>query len=266
MVSRVPTFKFLFRFRNIFVSDLPTTKSAVHYAYALTTYRREPAVQALLDRWDAVKLRVKVPIREFGDPSTPLEALVAGARALLKAGLEAEAWTVVDVIARRVASRTYRHLAVWGVAGGSHHEDVTRDIVHMTFESVLSTAPQNEFWECRFWTCFDRRVRTILRDFSHRRQSDEPMDAAADQVADAGVTAVDWTDNIAARDLLGRLPEPMRTAFYLKHYAGYKEESVDTEQTISTMLGVSGRSVRNYLKKAEQLLSEWREQGETGND
>jgi len=240
------------------VSDIARTTSKVRFAYGLTTYRREAAVQAVLERWDLSGARSNAPMREWDDASTPLEALVAAARALAKAGFDAEAWGVVEILIRRVAPRTYRHLAVWGIAGGRDQEDVTRDIVHMTIECVLSTSPQSEFWECRFWTCFDRRVRSLLRDFSHRRLGDTPWDDAAEQLPDVGAGAVDWTDNIAARALLDRLPEPIRTAFYLKHYAGYKEESAAPEPTIATMLGVSGRSVRNYLRKAEQLLSEWR--------
>jgi len=242
------------------VSDIARTTSNVRFAYGLTTYRRESAVQAVLERWDQSGVRPNAAMREWEDPSTPLEALVAVARGLTKSGLEAEAWTVVDILIRRVAPRTYRHLAVWGMAGGRDQEDVTRDIVHMMIECVLSTSPQNEFWECRFWTCFDRRVRSLLRDFSHRRVGDTSWDNAAEQLPDVRQAAVDWTDNIAARALLDRLPEPMRTAFYLKHYAGYKEESAVPEPTIASTLGVSGRSVRNYLRKAEQLLAEWREE------
>ena len=238
------------------MSDTARTTTDVQYAYSLTTYRREPDVQAVLERWD--RLSARLPLREWDDPSTPLEALVTAARALSKAGQSAQAWAVVEAIVRRVTSRTYRHLAVWGVVGTNRHEDVTRDIVHMTVECVLSTGPQNEFWECRFWTCFDRRVRTILRDMNRGRQSETTLDDDFDIVDNHA----DWTDNVAAQALLDRLPEPVRTAFYLKHYAGYKEESAEPEPTISTLLGVSGRTVRNYLTKAEKLLSEWRNEDE----
>ncbi len=134
----------------------------------------------------------------------------------------------------------------------------------MMVECVRSTGPHNEFWECRFLTCFDRRVRSILRDFSSSRPSDAALD---DDIAETlpDPQTVDWTDDIAARVLLDRLPEPMRTAFYLKHYMGYKEES-GHGPTIASTLGVSGRTVRNYLKKAEHLLSEWRKSDEAGDE
>jgi len=49
-----------------------------------------------------------------------------------------------------------------------------------------------------------------------------------------------------------------RQAVYLKYIEGLPEESDDpTRQTIAKILGVTGRSVRNYLRKAERKLQEW---------
>jgi DNA-directed RNA polymerase specialized sigma24 family protein len=248
------------------VSDIATTDWQSQIAQPLTTYRREPLVQDLLESWTRIAPRVVLQRLVSGAPDVPNEALVAAARALSRAGNENDAWKVVEVLGRRVAGRIYRHLAAWGFGGSqtAHQEDITRDILQMMMESVLSTAPRNEFWECRFWTCFDRRARTILRDFRARNRNDSEWNetiesaAAGDQpLSKSYAKAVDWTDDIAARTLLDRLPEPLRTAFYLKHYAGYKEESED-EPTIASTLRVSGRTVRNYLRRAEQLLSEWR--------
>jgi hypothetical protein len=230
----------------------------------LSTYRREAEVQALLESWSRVSARALLQKVTSEDVATPNEALVAVARAFMRSGATEDAWRIIEVLSRRVAGRTYRHLSLWGIAGASQQEDITRDILHMMIECVLSTDPQNEFWECRFWTCFDRRVRTLLRDFASRRHDNvewnEDVERAATDVRplSASTATIDWTDNIAAKALLDRLPEPLRTAFYLKHYAGYKEESADGEPTIASTLGVSGRTVRNYLRRAELLLAELR--------
>lgn len=248
------------------MSDIAKTSSDFQIGRPLSTYRREPEVETVLHSWNRLSARAVMQRIDAEGARVPNEALVSVAREFVRSGAMADAWTIIDLLTRRVASRTYRHLAVWGIAGTGHHEDVTRDIVHMMIECVLSTEPRNEFWECRFWTCFDRRVRSILRDFSHRRQGEAAWDETVERETPAELgrvaiaeAAVDWTDDIAARALLGRLPEPLRAAFYLKHYAGYSEEGA--EPTIASALGVSGRTVRNYLRRAETMLSEWREEG-----
>jgi DNA-directed RNA polymerase specialized sigma24 family protein len=249
------------------VSKPSTTALPSDFARPLETYHREALVQDLLESWRHLPARIVLQkldtgVREGGIPN---EAYVAVARALIRAGADDEAWRVVELIARRTAGRTSRHIAVWGLAGTRHQEDLAREIMQMTIESVISTSARDEFWECRFWTCFDRRARTILRDFRCDRTQeaswDEWTDNGGKEPANGvshGVSSVDWVDSLAARSALARLPEPLRTAFYLKHYAGYKEESRTAEATVASALGVSGRSVRNYLQRAEQLLAEWR--------
>jgi hypothetical protein len=203
------------------VSDTSTTGSSVQIARPLSTYKREAAVQALLDSWNRLSARAVLQrIKADTAGAISNEALVAAARALLRSGAREEAWEAFEILTRRVAGRTYRHLSVWGVAGTSRQEDLTRDIVNMMMECVLSTEPQQEFWECRFWTCFDRRVRTILRDQCKRHHDDAALDeivertaSATQPVAASASDPSDWLDNLAARTLLERLPEPLRTAF-----------------------------------------------------
>jgi DNA-directed RNA polymerase specialized sigma24 family protein len=159
-----------------------------------------------------------------------------------------------------VAGRTQRHLDVWGVTGRETREDLARDILLVVIEGVMSLAAEQEFWECRFWTCFDRRARTVLRDM-RRGSAEVALDdrAETDPRLPAGAEISVEVRAVAA-EALGSLPEPLRTAFILKHYAGYQEESGDPdEQTIARALGVTGRSVRNYLRRAERILAEWRD-------
>lgn len=223
-------------------------------------------MQRLLDEWKGASWRSV--ISSIGDgKDVPVEAVVAVARALVRAGAMNEAWKLAELITDCVASGVWRHISRWGEVAARHREDISRDVLHMLIENVLSIEPRSEFWECRFWTCFDRRVNTILRDFCRGSRDDIEWDDVAERSAQLSSTLAQpsagrLVDRLAARDALRMLPEPLRTAFYLKHYCGYKEESSDSEPTIATVLGVTGRSVRNYLRRAEERLAEWRAEEE----
>jgi DNA-directed RNA polymerase specialized sigma24 family protein len=256
------------------VSKQSTTLHSLRFARPLETYAREAPVQDLLESWERLPSRIVLrrledSVRDLGIPN---EAFVAVARALRRRGDEDDAWRIVELLAERTTGRTSRHIAVWGLAGTRHREDLVREILQMMIECAISLSPRDEFWECRFWTCFDRRARTILRDFrcgqADETSWDEWTDGAGREPS-AGrlqaAPAMDWLDNAVAQSALAQLPEPMRTAFYLKHYGGYKEESQTAEPTIASALGVSGRSVRNYLRRAEKILAEWRAE-EMDND
>ena len=59
---------------------------------------------------------------------------------------------------------------------------------------------------------------------------------------------------------LSILTETERLAVYLKYVEGLPEESDDPERvTAAKILGVTGRSVRNYLRRAEEKLRKWRQ-------
>jgi DNA-directed RNA polymerase specialized sigma24 family protein len=60
---------------------------------------------------------------------------------------------------------------------------------------------------------------------------------------------------------LSVLNDVERQSVYLKYIEGLPEESEDPERlTIAKILGVTGRSVRNYLRRAEKKLWEWEQQ------
>ena len=202
--------------------------------------------------------------RLTGTQSTTLqlETLVAALRAYVRCGDEVRARQVLVRVTERIVSRTQRHLDTWGIYGRDEREDIAREILVSVIECILSVEERQEFWECRFWTCFDRRARTILRDAADRLQAVSiDIDGGMSCRSRASGPSVEEKSLVATA--LTAMPEPLRTAFVLKHYGAYKEESADpTEQTIASILSVTGRTVRNYLQRANRILEDWRDPSE----
>ncbi|BDI30346.1 hypothetical protein CCAX7_23970 [Capsulimonas corticalis] len=221
----------------------------------LNLYLREASAQAELDSLRG--LNAVRAARRAGEERFTNETLVTLARVCASEGAEDAVWDLLEMLTERVAGRIARHLQVWGVTQREAREDLCGEILTAMYDCIACREVSQEFWECRFWICFDRRARTILRDYRASGSEHAGLDAQPEAL-DIGALAVD--DQVIARSALAALPEPLRTAFVLKHYAGYAEESSNPEEyTIASTLGVSGRTVRNYLRRAQDLLAPWRE-------
>lgn len=227
----------------------------------LQIYRRERSVEIELSELRGLTTRSLVArVESKGDATLSNEALVSVTRALLRSSQQEQARRVLQMLAVRVTGHALRHLDVWGVRVKEAREDLHQEMVRMMCECVFSLETDQEFWECRFWTCFDRRARTILRNALRAGQSEASLDDLAD--TSPGIlkdTRLSVEQKTQVSIALQKIPEPYRTAFYLRHYGGYSEESGDPDEiTISRILNVGGRTVRNYLRHAETYLSEWR--------
>lgn len=235
-------------------------KAVVVNIRPLTLYRREAHIELELKQFECLSPRMILLKLQSDSVSVSNEAYVALIRTLILRDDRKTAWEIVKLLVKKVANRTYKHLSVWGYIKGEKREDATSEIVRMMIEAVTSLDPQQEFWECRFWVCFDRRVRTLLRDMQTNTGNDiYTDDIEAFSNNEYASQGPEWAEMAAAKEALSLLPEPFRTAFYLKHYCGFKEESYKTsEPTIADTLKVSGRTVRNYLRRAEEILQEWR--------
>jgi DNA-directed RNA polymerase specialized sigma24 family protein len=123
----------------------------------------------------------------------------------------------------------------------------------------------------RFWVSFDCDLLDIVRRRRREQDNQPAFDQAQDSLSsDSEIYTVNpWLDNSLQDPLmrtliseaLAGLPDIIRQAFVLKYYAGYPEESDKHEKgaTIASMLNVSGRTVRNYLMRAEEHLARWRD-------
>lgn len=231
--------------------------------------RVERQIRALLALDElARRARFALPDRNDADFVSE-EALVYCLRAYRRAGDDAMAWRLAEMLSERVASHVRRHIERWRL-GQDEGDECVRDLFVALWQAVFDDAPAGEFWEVRFWVCLDRRLWNLL----------EKRQAAAD-LAETGTGETDGGGDEAGEtrespllrvvdpqlapaeraelnEALALLTENERLAVYLCRVRGWLEESDDSARpSAARILGVTGRSVRNYLKRAENKLRAW---------
>jgi RNA polymerase sigma factor (sigma-70 family) len=173
-------------------------------------------------------------------------------------------------LVRRISPKISRTVAVWRLDKvDSRSDDVIDEILVDFYDQVFSDDEAAMFWEVRFWVCLERRLLNIVR---RRRAEIDREDNGSDLDSAFGdcLPTKSWEDDPETQalvmDALARLSPPEREVFVLKHWCGYAEESKTdpAEETIASIMGVTGRTVRNHLARAEENLAMWRA-GETKN-
>lgn len=229
-------------------------------------YTREQAVAAeiaALRRQPAEAFWRRVTSRDGA--AAPPECLIYLAREFRMRGDERAAWRVIEALEKRVAATVMRALVRLPFMSRDQREELLDSLVCALYEAWLSEDPAHAFWEVRFNLCLKRAIIDAVKRFRRAAENevspgqwtdeeDSPGDPM-ERVVDSG--ALDPQTWAVARMSLAALPEPLRTAFYLRHFEDWPEESGDPNQpSIARYLNVTGRSVRNYLRRAEALLAE----------
>jgi DNA-directed RNA polymerase specialized sigma24 family protein len=202
------------------------------------------------------------------------ETLVYFLREYDRRGETEIAWRIAEGLAERVSGHVARKLARWRLTS-EESDDCARDLFAALWEALFSHEAPAEFWEVRFWVCLDRRLwnlvekRQTVRDNELRPGDSSSEDAEGDSAVDDASAFGRLVDSGASpetlaehKEALALLTENERLAVYLCQVEGLPEESEDPERmTAAKILGVTGRSVRNYLRRAEAKLHAW-SQGE----
>lgn len=198
-----------------------------------------------------------------GDPSRLREeTLVVALRTYARCGDDALAWSLAELLLSRVSGHIARQLSKWRMPP-EDADDVTRDLFSVLFDALFSRDESAQFWEVRFWVCLDRRLWNLCEKRQAQLDARQPESAetveSGDElllrIADLGPSPESLTEQRVAMESLS---ETERLAVYLKYIEGLPEESEDpTRVSVAKLLGVTGRSVRNYLRRAEKKLREW---------
>ncbi len=198
------------------------------------------------------------------------ETLVYLIRASRRRGQEVLVNDLSGVLIERCASFIDRKL--WGL--GEEAADAYQEVILELFNQILDlNSDRGDFLQVRFWVGIERLVfsafgralkRSISQDETVPLDSlagyDGPDDAEAPTVRPALVDPeLSLEDKSLYREALRLLPEPIRTAFILRHYHGWPIEDQDpTILTISRYFGKTARTIRNWLAEAEEILARWR--------
>lgn len=237
-------------------------------------YKREPRVEKQLAKLASMSAAQRKVVLGLKDPSLAGESLyeetlVVSARELVRAEKLDEAWNIVEALSRRAAAKIASTIRLWRLRGDDADEFASEALTSM-YDSVLSVRPADQFWEIRFWICLDRKLITMMK--KRRRQLDAQSGLSATDEAnepqlwahETAASAISWggdpVKKVVIDEALAILPDKQRTAFLLHYFAGMPEESTDPGvASVARSMNVTGRSVRNYLKRAEELLKSWRD-------
>jgi DNA-directed RNA polymerase specialized sigma24 family protein len=195
------------------------------------------------------------------------ETLVYFVREFSRYGDTETSWYLIETLIERVAAHIQRKLSRWRLTP-EDADDCVRDLYATLCEALLDTSPTAEFWEVRFWVCLDRRLYNIIEkrqltadaelspgDQEITEDEEKDADRLIAQLVDTGAKPDELAEWSEARSLLS---ENEWMALYLVYLIGLPEESEDSgKQTASKVMGVTGRSIRNYLKRAKQKLIAW---------
>lgn len=179
-------------------------------------------------------------------------------------GDDEAAWEIAQILTERIGGHVARQIARWRLSS-EDADDCVRDLFAVLFDALFDRSAAAEFWEVRFWVCVDRRLWNLvekrqatadaLTEDTDRNDEGDALESRLQRIADDAAGPEELAQRQAA---LAILTENERLAVYLKVVEGLVEESDDPDRmTIARMLGVSGRSVRNYLRRAETKLEEW---------
>lgn len=245
-------------------------------------YRREPMVErqitgALALSPDRLRERAAVADQQAGEYLQE-ECLVYLIRHYHRAGDSALVSDLSAALLRRCAKLIEGHLRRLDAEAA---RDGYNDVVEWLFAPILDLASdRGDFLQVRFWPALEKlAVRAFNQQLtlSKRAQAAVPLSSLAGYDRDAGdepervvrprdlaavtspsgETAV--IENDLIRDALSRIDEPFRSAFLLRHYFDWPVEDQDPAvRTISRHFGKDPRTIRNWLKKAEESLQTWR--------
>jgi hypothetical protein len=247
-------------------------------------YRRLPEVETQID-WaltaDPARVIECAHIHDHEAPGyLQEEALVYLIRYFRRMDREDLVATLSEILLRRCAKRINEHLK-------SLEEDVReeafRQVIVELFTPILDVeSDRGDYLQVRFWdvvtkrsvTAFNRAVSEARRLRLSLRMSElvgEEVDESED--AEAGPQASAIREGVVARGIspeeyallqaaLGAVEEPFRTAFVLHYADGWQISSNNPDEpTLSKLFNKTPRTIQNWLRHAEAVLKEWKEDG-----
>ena len=171
-------------------------------------------------------------------------------------------------LVRRCAKRINN--LVRGSIESRYVDDCFGHIVKEVFDRILDLdSDRGDFAQVRFWVFLDRQIVEGIKRYLREEKRDaltESLDVNEDddseelppiEVEDKEIFRAD--ERAMYREGLRILSEPLRTAVILRYFENWQIESDDPDEaTISRHFNKTPRTIRNWLKKADEELKKWR--------
>ncbi len=217
--------------------------------------------------WNEFIERLKITVQDHPQ-FIKEEVIVFFLRAALSSGKTFEADRLTEILFKRVEKRIERYARKF--IPHYYFEDAVGEMLSDLFIKICDLdSDKADFAQVRFWKYLKRLCGDRIRKYQRQKKVDKKS-LFIDEVNPETGQAFDIEDEKGiyspaelqdVRKGLEILPEPIRTAFILRHYQALQIESLDeSEWTIANHFGKTERTIRNWLNQAEELLTEWRKE------
>lgn len=157
-------------------------------------------------------------------------------------------------------------------------EDLQQDVLEKVVEAILAHDDRADFLEVRCWSYMKARAIDACRSMFAQTDDTESLDTGyLGEGESAGRTKLESQvdgrlspEKLAmVSEGLAKLPPRLRRVFLLRHAAGIAIGGDDPDDdppgdklTLAQHFGCTGRTIRSWLKKADDLLAGLEEKGE----
>lgn len=153
-------------------------------------------------------------------------------------------------------------------------EDMQGDVLHKVVEDILAHDDRADFMEVRFWSYLKRRTVDACRTALPHRNDTESLDTGFFVEGESdGPTKLELLKDTRLNpeqltmmsEGLAKLSPRLRKVFVLRHVVGMAigsdnpDDDPPDKLTLARQFGCSGRTIRNWLKEADDLLASFRE-------
>lgn len=244
-------------------------------------YRRPQKIETLIDgavTQDASEIRRRAKITDAASPDyLPEECLVHLIREGFRNHNNDHASFLFGILLGRCESNLKRTVAHQLPNAETIREMIISDISEkFAFDVATPGGVELDFFECRFRRGFRmlriNRVKAettyyedlaplpVEADEEGHENEEETLARLSSAARNPATQEVD-ADRKKAEDAVWRLPADVRRAFVLCRVYGYEEESKNPKKrTAATICGCTGRTIRNRLARADELLKRFKEE------
>lgn len=160
----------------------------------------------------------------------------------------------------------------------STREDLQQEVLKKVVEAILAPGDRADFLEVRFWSFMKARAIDACRSMFAQTDDTESLDTGylgegeseGWRKLESQVDGRLSPEKLAmVSERLAKLPPKLRRVFLLRHEVGMAIGGNDLDDdppgdklTLAQHFGCTGRTIRSWLKKADELLAGLGEKGE----